>query len=97
MYVVAHGSGKSGFLPRLNLWYSDAAGDPPASFSAAAESRPVCTEVATQWEREPPKKKGFGGGKKVTRAGRGGTGWRSVRLEGLELVPWANAEARKSR
>ena len=59
MYVVAHGSGKSGFLPRLNLWYSDAAGDPPASFSAAAESRPVCTEVAPQWE-PPPKKKGLG-------------------------------------
>ena len=85
----------------LNLWYS--------SDAAAADKGPTglllcsCRVPASVYRGRTTvgegaaQKKGVLGAKKGERAGRTATGGRSVRRGGLQLVPSAGAEARKSR
>ena len=100
--VVAHGSGKSGFLPQpvvppklLLLPTRDPRWGRPPPLQLPSPGQ--CVQRSHHSGRgSRPKKRGFGAlwGEG---AGRGGTGGRAVKPGGLGLVPSADAEARKSR
>ena len=99
MYVVAHGSGKSGFLPQPVVRSAAAADKGPTVGPASSLQLPSpgqCVQRSHHSGRGSRPKKGVLGAKKGERAGRTATGGRSVRLGGLQLVPSAGAEARKS-
>ena len=97
MYIVAHGSGKSGFLPRLNLWYSDAAAADkgPTGLLLCSCRVPASVYRGRTTVGAAPQKKGFGAQKSET-AERWGSRGRAVRLGSLGLIMLGNAGARKS-
>ena len=97
MYVVAHGSGKSGFLPQPVVRSAAAADKGPTVGPASSLQLPSpgqCVQRSHHSGSRPPKK-GFGAQKRET-AERWGSRGRAVRLGSLGLIMLGNAGARKS-